>query len=242
MIHEQGFLSNSELVQVLQRLQILSTHQAGLALEQLKTLGYCDICTGLYVVCEDMLVMLNSTNREFNITAYLISERDCRARHGIFCIVNWLNDLAETSDSMCNLVSHHLKLELLMTLMRSDPYLPGKLRLSLHHLYITLMADQDFKRLAAIAYSKSFADMANAHASGVGSSEHSLFGLSVQFLNRESIVVEISANHGFLYQVMDSLSRMLRMVFSHENLSHPILVHRRYTQYLYTILRALVLP
>lgn len=230
MVHEQGFLSNNELIQVLQRLQLLSTQQAALALEQLKTVGYCDVCTGPYPVCEDMLVLLNSSNREFGITSYLLSERDCRARHGIHCMVNWLNDLAETSDGMCKLVSQHLNLTLLMTFMRSDPYLPSRLRLSLHHLYITLMADQDFKRLAAIAYSKSFAEMANAHASGIGSSEHSLFGLSVQFLNRESIVVEISAHYGFLYQVMDSLTRMLRMVFSHENLSHPILVHRRYCE------------
>ena len=234
VIHEQGFLSNNELIQNLQRAQILSTQQAALALEQLKTHGYCDIYSGLPSDCEDMSLMLANGLRDISIKSYLILERDCRTRHAIYCIVNWLNDIAETSDGVCKLVSHHLYLELLMTLMKTDPYLPSKLRLSLHHLYITLMADQDFKQLAAIAYSKSFAEMATAHAAGIGGSEHSLFGLSVQFLNRESIVIEISANYGFLYQVMDSLTRMLRAVFSHDNLAHPILVHRRFVPLSYS--------
>ena len=206
-------------------MQLISNVQASSATEQLRSNGYYDILRGQYNACKDISQLLS--NRELAIKSYVLSERNCQSRHIIYSIVNWLNDVAETSDGICRLVSHHLPLDLLMKFMMRDPFLPSRLRLSLHHLYITLMSDQDFKRLAAIAYAKSFSEIANSHAAGIGSSEHSLFGLSVQFLNRESIVVEISSKYGFLYQVMESLSFMLRMVFFHDNLSHPILIHRR---------------
>ena len=52
--------------------------------------------------------------------------------------------------------------------------------LALHALYLTLMADQPFKRRVATAYAAVYAEITADYARGVGVAEHALYTLSVQ--------------------------------------------------------------
>lgn len=152
-------------------------------------------------------------------------------------LIKWIYKIAQTSDGLCRLVCNALPIERLRILMESDCKLPKHLAVALHNLYLTLMADQSFKLTVAIAYAQALPVFASHYGSGLSTTETSIFGISVQFLNRASYVAEMISEQGFLVSISQSLVSMLQEAATADKRSstssvlepsHAILTHRRY--------------
>ena len=76
--------------------------------------------------------------------------------------------------------------------------LSKELQDAVYDLLLTLMADQSFKIVIAVAYVLSYDAIARIFGTGLGSSKLSVYNLSVQYLNRELFVNEVCYYHGFL--------------------------------------------
>ena len=165
--------------------------------------------------------------------------------------ISWLTQLAQTNDGQCRMICISLAVPLLVRIVRVDPYLPRTVSVPLHNLFLTLMSDQSFKLSLAIAYAQGYRSFSQAYAQGFGTSDNSIFTLSVQFLNRELFVSEIVRDHNFFFEIMSAIEGMLFTAYKdamatarEENsdvlggdryaqrtaalLKHSILVHRRY--------------
>ncbi|CAB1102462.1 unnamed protein product [Ectocarpus sp. CCAP 1310/34] len=162
-------------------------------------------------------------------------------------VVRWLHAVSTLSDGCCRLVCEMLDVPTLVALMEADTHLPKPLACALHELYLALMADQPFKTRIAAAYVRALPAVTANYARGVGTAEHALYTLSVQFLNRSAFVKELVEKHHLLQILagclLSTLSRACKrqparggapgnrgfiagkMVLS---ASHSVLEHRRY--------------
>lgn len=127
----------------------------------------------------------------------------------ILAVIRWLHRVAQTSDGMCRLISDAVDPRTLREIMVTDPYLTKEIVIPLHTLFLTLMADQQFKIAASRAYASAFSDVAAVYGVGKGTSQNSLFGLSVQFLNRYIYVEGMITELNFFTTLATSLSEML---------------------------------
>ncbi|CAN0048532.1 unnamed protein product, partial [Ectocarpus sp. 13 AM-2016] len=73
-------------------------------------------------------------------------------------------------------------------LVASDPMLAKPLRLSLHGLLMRLLVDQEFKRDFALAFARLYEYLNSLYCKGVGVSDESIFGFSVQTFTTPSLV------------------------------------------------------
>ena len=156
----------------------------------------------------------------------LLPETSLGTEKALICSLSWMYAVAQISDGLCRMVSNAFTLDTLCELLAADPYYGKTLAQSLHNLYLTLMADQSFKLSMARAYATAFSRFSRHYSAGIGVVETSIYSVSVQFLNRHSIVTEIVEKYSFLESVMHSLQTMLHLC--RENIEHPILSHRRY--------------
>ena len=107
-----------------------------------------------------------------------------------------------------------------------------------------------FKKSLAIAYAEGYLVFTQAYGCGYGTSDYSIFSLSVQFLNRDFLVSEIVENHHFFLNICLSIENMLSTAFedgggtggaggrggetsgntahSERSLQSHVLTHRRY--------------
>jgi hypothetical protein len=145
----------------------------------------------------------------------------------ILAVIRWLRRMAQTSDGMCRLISNAIEVETIRKIMVTDPFLKKDIVVPLHTLFLTLMADQQFKIAASRAYASAFAAVAAVYAEGKGTSQNSLFGLSVQFLNRYIYVEGMITELNFFTTLSTSLSEML-VSRRHHFPETKTLSHRRY--------------
>jgi hypothetical protein len=143
---------------------------------------------------------------------FFVSIVDSKERYrgpAILAVIRWLHRMAQTSDGMCRLISNAFDSKIIREIMVTDPYLTKQIVVPLHTLFLTLMADQQFKIAAARAYASAFAAVAVVYGEGKGTSQNSLFGLSVQFLNRYIYVEGMITELNFFTTLATSLSEML---------------------------------
>ena len=199
------------------------------------------------IVLKTLAEMLRLSGLKVSAASRSLLLREKRA-----CLaIAWLTQLAQTNDGQCRMICISLAVPLLVRIVRVDPYLPRTVSVPLHNLFLTLMSDQSFKLSLAIAYAQGYRSFSQAYARGFGTSDNSIFTLSVQFLNRELFVSEIVRDHNFFVEIMSSIEGMLFTAYKEaistsreENrdmvagdryarrtaalLKHSILVHRRY--------------
>ena len=187
----------------------------------------------------DFAKIMAETLVECGARVALLDQRTIDQSKLLVFSVKWLAMVSQLSDGICSMICAAFSNERLCDLMRSDALIPKQLGDEIHSLYLTLMANQAFKSKVAMAYSQVIEEYATQYGGGVGNSETSLFAISVQFLNRFSIVEEMEKRHGFLKKLSSSLAGMLShlcTVTSTEsgstqvkhNLNHDVLSHRRY--------------
>ena len=83
--------------------------------------------------------------------------------------------------SQCRMVSQSLSVDVLVRILTIFPYLSKKISEPLHNLFLSQMADKMFKKNLAIAYAEGYALFTQAYGRGYGTTECSIFSLSVQF-------------------------------------------------------------
>mmetsp|Transcript_14235 Transcript_14235/g.21295 ORF Transcript_14235/g.21295 Transcript_14235/m.21295 type:complete len:1890 (-) Transcript_14235:130-5799(-) len=162
-----------------------------------------------------------------NLHVSVVREGEEKRVAAFLATVRWLYRLAQTSDGMCRMVCVGLTIPHLRTMMEADIRLSKDVVAPLHNLYLTLMADQPFKIAISRAYALAFSAVAELYGKGIGTSENSLFGISVQFLNRYMYVEGMLLEYNFLQSVSSSLLKILKPTRD-EFATSPILIHRRY--------------
>jgi len=130
---------------------------------------------------------------------------DLTIEQRIVSVVLWLYELAKMSDGMCRLICEALDEDLLVHLLPHIMALSRGMQDAVYDLLLTLMADQSFKIVIAVAYVRSYDAIARIYSTGLGSSTHSVYNLSVQYLNREMFVNEVCYDHGFLETTIKAL-------------------------------------
>ena len=128
---------------------------------------------------------------------------------------------------MCRLITKNLPVENIQKIMRTDPYLTQNVVVPLHGLILTLMADQDFKIACSRAYALSFSEVSQIFSSGLGTSQNSLFGLSIQFLNRYFYVEPLITELNLFPAISSSLKSITVSNFTNFQKSKA-LINRRY--------------
>lgn len=146
------------------------------------------------------------------------------------------------------MVSLSLSVGILLRILKVFHHLPKAISGPLHNLFLSQMADKMFKKNLAIAYAEGYVYFTKTYGLGHGTTENSIFSLSVQFLNRDFLVLEIVDFHNFFVNACQSIENMLVTACeghgtasdeapyrSQENpksttrlLDHPVLTHRRY--------------
>lgn len=224
LIREDGIRTPTELVAlVLNHVEYSDLNHID-TVDTLKKQGCIRIFSGSLTDCLDRSEVLISQG----VHSLVISEFNQKRIVAVKATLQWLIAAAESSDGVSGVMCSVLTGERVAALMNMDPHQTTAVKTLLHRLLITLMANPAFKETVAIAYAQSFAEIAKDHANGIGTHENSLFGLSVQFLNREVFCQEITQRYGFFKTLMNSLRLMLQRSTIEDNLMHPILVTRKY--------------
>ncbi len=123
--------------------------------------------------------------------------------------LRFLQSIALACDGMCKIVCSNLSSDRLSKMIDYDMFLDRDLGRIFHDLLLSLMADQSFKMVAAIAYTQSFKQICRDYNDGIGTAGFTMFSLSVQFLNREVFVHEICYHHGYLEQCTSVLNALI---------------------------------
>ena len=138
------------------------------------------------------------------------------------------------------MVCDAFSLEKLTLIFKHDPMLSKSIVSGAHGLFLALMADQSFKMTVAKAYADAFLSFSYMYGLGIGTNEFSVFGISVQFLNRSTFVNEIVEKHTFLSSISYSLRVMLESIG--DSMNHFVLQNRRYNPLLGDLKIILSLP
>ena len=178
----------------------------------------------------------------------VFSRRDSSRRDIVMGILDWIQRMALINDGMCKLICKALDVPTLTQLMKVNMKLDQQICKRFHYLLLTLMADQNFKMNVAIAYTNCLSStitgqglsIGHSHdcnyvmifhyhrSKGFGISSNSVFSLSVQFLNREYFVNEISYMYSFLSIVASSLCDLILDDVDGIDLKSKVVVRRRY--------------
>ena len=211
-----------EVIEALTQEEISNSTRAQEIAEQVHAQGSSDLKQGTFDELYPVARHLSSAG----LKIALIDDKSLKERDAVILAVDWICNIAKTSDGLCRLVCNAFSMDHLVNLLSSDPYLDKLLAQSIHNLYLTLMADQTFKLSLARAYALSFNKFTEYYSNGIGVHETYIYSLSVQFLNRPSIVHEIVEKYAFLLSIVDSLTNMLDIC--QDNMKHSILSNRRY--------------
>jgi len=156
-------------------------------------------------------------------------------------IATWLLEtLCQNSDSFSRLAARALTREdsavqPLESMILSDLKLPDPCSKFLRGLHIRLLVDSVFKEKFSVAFAKTYRRCCEYRTSRVpifdSLDTDTIFGLSVQFLNRAQHVYSLVKDHGFLLSILESLRDTIarcKIADSDQiDLFHPILVHRK---------------
>ena len=159
-------------------------------------------------------------------------------------LVAWMLGVCQQSDGLTRVLCNELiktdelvEVSFLETLILRDVLLPSCLTSQLHDLYIRLLVDSDFKRHYAIAYAKTYVGVYGAYLEdspklNLDSLETStIFGLSVQFLNRALFVEMLVKEHALLESMFTSFLQLIGMSSLNRrnvDIHNSIILERKY--------------
>lgn len=149
-------------------------------------------------------------------------------------IIQWLSALAFSCDPLCQTVADYIHPEKhLEPLLKADFLLSSRFTKGWYSLLLTLLAVPAFKSKLGAAYCETYAKLTADCATGMGVLERSAYTLSVQFLNRDTYVLDLVSNRDLLSRLGKALLATLHAATSDKtgrlDCSHVVLVHRRYS-------------
>ncbi|ETV92958.1 hypothetical protein, variant [Aphanomyces invadans] len=126
-------------------------------------------------------------------------------------ILGRLTHCALASDVLCRLVAHEMThpKDLLGHVIRTEALLPQPESNALHTLIMALLPDPAFKEAFAIAFAESYRSVFAKYLKGHGTPGQTILVLGVQFLNRQSFVHKLIADHELLDELLGALEAML---------------------------------
>lgn len=158
---------------------------------------------------EAMLIWEIITHRGFK--GRIFSKVDEMRYNAILENLKWLQTVALSCDGLCYLISQSFDTNKLCLTFQHEMNLDRQISRCFHNLLLSLMADQSFKLTVAVAYASSYRKLCHDFSEGAGIHGTTLYNLSVQFLNRELFVHEISYHHNFLSEATSALCDCLNV-------------------------------
>jgi hypothetical protein len=238
LLHNDDLHTIEEVTTALATLGISSGNAETIA-NKVHTLGYAKVgdSDSLAMVIERAETLLAACDLHVSV----VDQRHAEREQTVLTVIHWLHRVAEVNDGMSRMICAALTVTRIRDIYVTDPRLPKNVAINLHHLFLTLMADQEFKIASSTAYALAFSRVAKLYVNGIGTQENCLFGLSVQFLNRSIYVDGMVYNYNFLTSVANSLLSILEPTEGSFS-THPILLHRKYNPLLGDLKVVFTLP
>ena len=146
---------------------------------------------------------------KFTVSITTTHAMNCIMEQRLLSTLNWVEHIASLNDGVARLFCNTLDIGTLTRLLCCDVKLSKRLSQAFHNMLLSLMADQTFKVIIATAYCEAYRTFSTHYESGLGTISDSIYGVSVQFLNRDLFVNEVSYLYGFLENLLGSLRLML---------------------------------
>ena len=233
VIHKTDNYSFSDLVIIIRR-------ATGYAAAQAEVIARKLLKVGVFLFrCDDMDSQeqfrgLIRVFRQFGFKYCLATSTTVSMEMQVISTIKWLSKLSQTSDDMCELIGLSFSSEVLVQLIGYDPYLTVPMQQALHDLLVNLMSNKSFKGIVAHSYAQSYEDLATAYGTGLGVADSSFYTISVQYLNRENFVMEMSRRDSFMLRICIALNILFDFTATDDeprsslNLNHPVFEYRRY--------------
>lgn len=174
--------------------------------EKYRAIGECCISNGFSPKQCNAVVKFLFDN---GYRACSITDKELCRQHYIVHLIHWLTLIASINDELCSAICSSFTHEILIGFMTSIGDVPQSVAQAYQDMKIMLMANSSFKLAVAVAHAQSYGAFAGSFGKGVGLTEHSMFALSVQFLNKPSVVNHTVCAHALLAQISTSLLKML---------------------------------
>jgi Putative zinc finger in N-recognin (UBR box) len=148
-------------------------------------------------------------------------------------VIQWMATLAFTCDPLCQTVANYIHPDRhLSPLLKADFILSKRFTKAWYSLLLNLLAVPAFKSNLGAAYCNTYDKLTDECSKGKGVIERSAYALSVQFLNRDSYVMDLVSNRDLLSKLGKALLTTLRAAeLPNEkrlNPNHVVLAYRRY--------------
>lgn len=151
----------------------------------------------------------------------ILSSSQFRQQEILTEAIKWMHTITLACDGICSLICSLMTTERLINIMNVIMPLDKLLSRNFQNLLLALMSNQSFKMTAAVAYASCYRKLCDDYQKGLFNSAlnsntsnayNSIFNLSVQFLNREYFVYEISHHYEYLESSILSLQQMINPV------------------------------
>ena len=187
-----------------------------------------------YSALASILVKRVADLKRHGFNCRIMTLKELQQEQQAVAIIQWVSALAFSCDPLCQTVADYIHPEKhLEPLLRADFLLSSRFTKGWYSLLLTLLAVPAFKSKLGAAYCETYEKLTEDCATGRGVLERSAYTLSVQFLNRDTYVLDLVANRDLLSRLGKALLATLLVAASPKtgrlDCSHVVLVHRRYS-------------
>ncbi|CAB9520261.1 protein ligase UBR1 [Seminavis robusta] len=183
------------------------------------------------------------------IASVVMKKANDLKRHGLNCrimtlqelqqeqqaiaVIQWVATVAFSCDPLCQTVANYINPQRhLVPLLHADFILSSRFTKAWYALLLNLLAVPAFKSNLGAAYCDTYDKLAEECSKGKGATERSAYALSVQFLNRDTYVLDLVSNRDLLSKLGKALLTTLRAaeepLQKRLNPNHVVLTSRRY--------------
>eukprot|EP00656_Telonema_subtile_P009193 TRINITY_DN14311_c0_g2_i3.p1 TRINITY_DN14311_c0_g2~~TRINITY_DN14311_c0_g2_i3.p1 ORF type:complete len:1287 (-),score=227.62 TRINITY_DN14311_c0_g2_i3:55-3915(-) len=260
VLHKDDVHSFSEIMNVVLPVNPeLDTDQLA---HQLETQGEAVLLRGPLAECTELHLQI--TQAPVPLMARVQSETMDRDEMVCVQLLDWLSQLVAYSDGFASLIADSLNLEeghapllsqsnsqvdhptRLDAWIGCDWLLRQKFGTALHQLYMQLIPDPQFKALFARTLLQQYGDLSLKHVEGKGTSESSIFNLTVQLFTVPSLVPQLVQEQDMLQIVLASIGAAFTSALDSTKRvvdpNHPVIQHSRYVHLFNDLRYALSIP
>ena len=267
VLHSDDVHSFEEVAHVLLAIVGASDIDAEQLAHQLDTQGEAIVKRGSQELCQALHEQIcnATTGNSAPLMVSVQSELMERNEHLCVELLQWLSQLVTYSDNFVELVASTLDSKESHAPLHSqaghqvdaqstrldawiscDWMLRQKLGAGLHHLYMQLIPDPHFKAVFAQALLRCYCDLSSNYVQGKGSSENSIFNLTVQLFTVPSLVPQLVVEQDMLQIIFGSIGAAISSALDRQaktvNPSHSVIRHARYVHLFNDLRYALSMP
>jgi len=190
--------------------------------------------TSVHSALTSILVQRVTDLKRSGFNCKIMTLKELQQEQQAIAVIQWMSALAFSCDPLCQTVADYIHPEKhLEPLLKADFLLSSRFTKGWYSLLLTLLAVPAFKSKLGAAYCETYGKLTEACAMGRGVLERSAYTLSVQFLNRDTYVLDLVSNRDLLSRLGKALLATLRAATSSRtgrlDCNHVVLAHRRYS-------------